>query len=196
MLLQHAGRLWVGAGSDHTDREVEKYGVTVSKQMCEKPVAPLFWAYDAVAAHWDRLELRAHVTEGGRRTLYQEGAVTAMLDPRALIARLAASLRSPARGGRDGEGLPEGTLMFCGTLAARGGVRATGEFDFELEDPVHPAARVARPVAKERRDGEPRIAERRRRKRFEPEHDAVGEQLDRTERSRVAREPPAAKGPV
>jgi hypothetical protein len=29
VLLQHDGRLWVGAGSDHTDREVETYGVTV-----------------------------------------------------------------------------------------------------------------------------------------------------------------------
>jgi Protein of unknown function (DUF2848) len=38
VLLQHAGRLWVGAGSDHTDREVEKYGVTVSKQLCDKPI--------------------------------------------------------------------------------------------------------------------------------------------------------------
>jgi len=27
-------------------------------------------------------------------------------------------------------------LMFCGTLAAHGGVRATSEFAFELEDPV------------------------------------------------------------
>ena len=26
--------------------------------------------------------------------------------------------------------------MFCGTLAARGGVRATSNFAFELEDPV------------------------------------------------------------
>ena len=26
--------------------------------------------------------------------------------------------------------------MFCGTLAAHGGVRATSEFAFELEDPV------------------------------------------------------------
>ena len=26
--------------------------------------------------------------------------------------------------------------MFCGTLAAKGGVRATNEFAFELEDPV------------------------------------------------------------
>jgi hypothetical protein len=125
VLLQHAGKLWVGAGSDHTDREVEKYGVTVSKQMCDKPIAPAFWAYDDVAAHWDRLLLRAHVVEGGKRALYQEGAVTAMMDPRALIARQAGDGR-----------LPEGTLMFCGTLAARGGVRPTNEFAFELDDPV------------------------------------------------------------
>jgi Protein of unknown function (DUF2848) len=125
VLLQHAGKLWVGAGSDHTDREVEKYGVTVSKQMCDKPIAPAFWAYDDVAPHWDRLLLRAHVVEGGKRGLYQEGAVTAMMDPRALIARQAGDGR-----------LPEGTLMFCGTLAARGGVRPTNEFAFEVEDPV------------------------------------------------------------
>jgi hypothetical protein len=125
VLLQHQGRLWVGTGSDHTDREVEKYGVTVSKQMCEKPIAPRFWAYEEVAPHWDRLMLRAHVVEGGKRALYQEGAVTAMIEPAALIARHVGSGR-----------LPEGTLMFGGTLAAHGGVRATSEFAFEIEDPV------------------------------------------------------------
>jgi uncharacterized protein DUF2848 len=40
VLLQDAGRLWVGAGSDHTDREVEKYGVTVSKQLATSPSLP------------------------------------------------------------------------------------------------------------------------------------------------------------
>jgi hypothetical protein len=125
VLLQHRERLWVGAGSDHTDRQVEKYGVTVSKQMCDKPVAPVFWAYDDVVAHWERLLLRAYVTETGARVLYQEGPVTAMLDPAGLIARFVGS-----------SGLCEGTLMFCGTLAARGGVRPTEEFEFELEDPV------------------------------------------------------------
>ena len=48
LLLQSAGRLWVGVGSDHTDREVETYGVAVSKQMCEKPIAMQFWAFDEV----------------------------------------------------------------------------------------------------------------------------------------------------
>jgi len=33
-------------------------------------------------------------------------------------------------------GSPTNTLMFCGTLAAKGGVRPTGHFGFELEDPV------------------------------------------------------------
>jgi len=125
VLLQHDGRLWVGAGSDHTDREVEKYGVTVSKQMCDKPIAPVLWAYDEVAAHWDRLLLRSYAVENGRHVLYQEGAVTAMMDPLALLACYLPDGR-----------LPEATLMFCGTLAAHGGVRATPAFAFELEDPV------------------------------------------------------------
>ncbi len=125
VLLQHGGRLWVGAGSDHTDREVEKYGVSVSKQMCDKPIAPAFWDYDEVAPHWDKLMLRAHIAENGGRVLYQEGPVTAMLDPLALIEKFAGKT-----------GLAEGTLMFCGTLAARGGIRPSESFEFELEDPV------------------------------------------------------------
>ncbi len=126
VLLQHDGRMWVGTGSDHTDREVETYGVTVSKQMCDKPLAPVFWAFDDVAPHWDRLILRAHVIEDGARKVYQEGPVTAMLPPGDLIAR--------CLGG--GTVLPENTLMYCGTLAARGGVRPTERFEYELEDPV------------------------------------------------------------
>lgn len=124
LLLKHDGRLWVGTGSDHTDRQVETYGVTVSKQMCDKPMAAQFWAYDEVAPHWDRLMLRSYVTEGGKRGIYQDGTVAAMLPPQDLLARYGA------------DKMTDGTLMFCGTLAARGGVRATPNFEFELEDPV------------------------------------------------------------
>jgi hypothetical protein len=122
VLLQHAGQLWVGVGSDHTDRHVETYDVGVSKQMCEKPVAALWWAFSDVAAHWDKLILRSYI--GRERTLYQEGSVTVMLEPAELIARYA----------RDAT-LPDNTLMFCGTLAALGGVRPSSHFAFELEDP-------------------------------------------------------------
>lgn len=124
MLLRWGGRLWVGVGSDHTDREVETYGVTVSKQMCDKPIAASFWAHDDIADHWDRLVLRSFIREGGKRVLYQEGPVSGMRTPADLIGRYAP------------EGLRDGTLMSCGTHAVKGGIRPSERFEFELEDPV------------------------------------------------------------
>ncbi len=123
-ILKSDGRLWIGVGSDHTDRRVETYNVTVSKQMCDKPVADEFWAYEDVVGHWDSLVLRSHIVEQGKRVLYQEGSVTALLSPESLLALW------------NGGVLEEGTLMFCGTLPAKGGIRAAPHFEFELEDPI------------------------------------------------------------
>lgn len=132
VLFQSEGRLWVGAGSDHTDRKVETYNVSVSKQACDKPVTNAFWNFESVSAHWDRLILRSFAVEGGVKRLYQEGAVTAMLSPDDLIKRYAP----------DGI-LPEGALMFCGTLPVKGDFATKAErFEFELEDPVN--ARIIR----------------------------------------------------
>jgi len=41
--------------------------VPVSKQLCVKPVAPQLWRVEDVADHWDKLELRSWITEGGKR---------------------------------------------------------------------------------------------------------------------------------
>ncbi len=125
ILLKTGSRLWVGVGSDHTDRAAETYNVTVSKQMCEKPLAVIFWNFEDVAPHWDQLTLRSWVREDGERISYQDGYVTAMLAPSDLLQHYTKS----------GE-LDEGTLMFCGTLPATGGVRPTDSFEFELMDPV------------------------------------------------------------
>ena len=125
VLAQWGGQMWVGVGSDHTDRQVETYNVTVSKQMCEKPVAAEFWRYSDVAPHWDKLVMRSWIEENGERVLYQEGSVIAMLDPMTLVS------------GYEGKpALDEGALMFCGTFAAKGGIRPADNFDFEIHDPV------------------------------------------------------------
>jgi len=68
--------LWLGVGSDHTDRKAETVGVTLSKQLCAKPVGATLWRYDEVKPHWDKLKLRSTVPDGGKRRLYQEGPVT------------------------------------------------------------------------------------------------------------------------
>ena len=124
VLVNVEGSLWVGVGSDHTDRGVEGYSVAVSKQMCDKPLAPELWAFDDVAEHWDSLELRSWLVTGTERRLYQEGATSALLEPGTLIDKYA------------GGSLPEETAMFCGTLPAIRGVRPAERFAFELHDPI------------------------------------------------------------
>jgi hypothetical protein len=117
--------LWVGVGSDHTDRKAEAISVTMSKQMCGKPVGPRVWRYDDVAPHWERLTLRAFAHNGKKRRLYQQGSVAAMREPDELI-RLYSGRRK----------LKPGTAMFCGTLAVAGGIAPADVFEIELEDPV------------------------------------------------------------
>ncbi|ODP31001.1 MULTISPECIES: DUF2848 domain-containing protein [Pandoraea] len=124
VLVRHGDDLFVSIGSDHTDREVEAYGVTVSKQVCAKPVAREAWRFADVAAHWDRLTMRSWVTKDGERRLYQEGNVDGLLSPQELMAKLGP------------QGLPAGAAMFCGTLAAIGGVAGGEQFEIELHDPV------------------------------------------------------------
>lgn len=118
--------LHVGIGSDHTDRKVEAYGVTVSKQMCAKPVSAALWKLADVEGHWDSLMLRSWVTRNGVRSLYQEGLVTKMLAPQDLIHRYT----------NGGSTLPVGTAMYCGTLTVIGAIGGGERFEVELEDPV------------------------------------------------------------
>jgi hypothetical protein len=125
VLIGAAGRILVGTGSDHTDRKVEAYGVTVSKQMCDKPMAPVLWELDEVIGHWDRMILRSFAVIDGARVLYQQGTLDGMLAVEDLV-----------KGGFDGAGLPEGCALFGGTFAATGGIRPASRFEFELEDPV------------------------------------------------------------
>jgi hypothetical protein len=116
--------LFVGVGSDHTDRKAETVGVSLSKQMCAKPVSRDVWRLEDVAVHWDKLILRSYVGTDGRRRLYQEGSVAAMRPPTELFKLYCGGL------------LPAGTAMFCGTLAVHGGIAPSHTFEMELEDPV------------------------------------------------------------
>ena len=125
VLIGSGGRVYVGVGSDHTDRKVEAYNITVSKQMCDKPLAPVVWDLGEIEDHWDAIVLRAFAWIGGERVLYQEGKLDGMLAVGDLVA------------GRFGEaGMPDGCAMFGGTFAAKGGIRPASRFEFEIEDPV------------------------------------------------------------
>ncbi len=125
VIVSLADGLWVTLGSDHTDRKAEAAGVALSKQLCSKVVGTQLWRFDEVAPHWDRLILRSWATIDGKRVLYQEGPVAGIRSPPDLMQRY-----------RNEPSLPPGSLMFCGTLGAIGGVRPGSRFEMELADPV------------------------------------------------------------
>jgi hypothetical protein len=116
-------RLCLTVGSDHTDRKAETQGIALSKQLCAKPLGRDLWVLDEIAGHWDQLKLRSFATIDGQRVLYQDGTLAGMRQPADLIARYGAALK------------PD-TVMYCGTLAAIGGIRPASRFEVELEDPV------------------------------------------------------------
>lgn len=126
VLVKVDGQLLLGLGSDHTDRKVEAYDITISKQACAKPLAKTFWPLEEVADHWDEIALRSFVDEDGEQTLYQEGTLAAIRPPDDLLARYAAQTT----------GLQSGEAMFCGTLPVLGEVRPSPVFTMELEDGV------------------------------------------------------------
>jgi hypothetical protein len=122
VVISLADGLWLGVGSDHTDRKAESISVALSKQLCGKAIGTELWRLDDL--DWDRLILRAHATIDGKRVLYQEGPLAGIRSPDDLIRRYI-----------NAHALPPGTAMFCGTLAAKGGVRPGTKFEMEIEDP-------------------------------------------------------------
>lgn len=122
VLLSHPEGLFVGVGSDHTDREAEAHSVAVAKQACPKPVGPALWRYEEVADHWDSLRLRAHAWIDGSRTLYQDGTLAEIRPAEELM--------------RGFGGLAAGDAMFCGTIPTLQGLKPAARFEVELEDPV------------------------------------------------------------
>ena len=124
-IVSLADGLWVGLGSDHTDRKAEAVGIALSKQLCGKPVGTQVWRYEEVEPHWDQLILRSFATIDGARVLYQESAVSSLRTPRDLIRKLSGT-----------DTMPAGSAMFCGTPGAIGGIRPGTRFEMELEDPV------------------------------------------------------------
>ncbi len=119
--------LWLGIGSDHTDRKLETVSVAMSKQVCSKVIGRQLWDCREIAGHWDELIVRSRIpAEGGAGpVLYQEGRLAQILPPKTLV-----------EGHAGPKGLPVGTVLFCGTFPAIGGIRPAAWFEMEIEDPV------------------------------------------------------------
>lgn len=115
VLVRHDGAYFLGVGSDHTDREIERSDIAAAKAACPKPVGGgvVELGSDLSFPDWDGIEARSEVN--GRP--YQAGAVSALRHPADLLERMTATIGDIA-----GD-----LVLFCGTLALLGGTFVHGD---------------------------------------------------------------------
>lgn len=127
VLLVAEDGVYVGVGSDHTDRGLEKTNIPKGKQMCPNFISRNVWRYEDVKAGWDGLQMRSWIG-AGRETLFQETALDAFMTPEELMERVKKLL-----GGK----LEPGTVIFSGTVSALiEGYPFSDHFECELLDPT------------------------------------------------------------
>jgi 4-hydroxyphenylacetate 3-monooxygenase len=104
VLIVQDGAIYLGVGSDHTARDMERIGVRESKAACPKPIG-------SRVHRIDRDALRAGALEGLRiasdydGTAYQRGSVADMLP----LDEIFTAAAEGAHAGRNG-------IIFCGTV--------------------------------------------------------------------------------
>jgi hypothetical protein len=123
VIIFTADGLLVTVGSDHTDRDLEGFSIIKSKQVYPNVLSGEAWRYEEVLDRWDSLMLRAWVGEG-RRRLFQEAPLAALMRPEELIERAKQLLACE----------PLGTVFFLGTIAAKEQITFADYFECELAD--------------------------------------------------------------
>ena len=108
VILKQHDDIFVGVGSDHTDRELEATDIIWSKQVCPNVVAPTVWPLADVEDHWDNIIIESVVEENGERTLYQRASVADFWTPREMLASLTGRVK-PVEGG---------LVVFSGTVVS------------------------------------------------------------------------------
>lgn len=129
VLLLQEGHMYVGVGSDHTDRQLEAASIIKAKQMCPNVISSTVWPYEEVKVVWDDLDLRSWVQKDDKRILYQESKLAAILTPEDLLSFVKSKVKD--------EDL-ENMVIYSGTVAVLAGEIISGHgFEVELHNPYN-----------------------------------------------------------
>lgn len=116
--------LYVGLGSDHTDRELESVSVIKSKNVCPKPVSKTLWKYEEVKDHWDELVMESWQILDGKKELYQKGTAADLL-------RLETEIEGFKKNVTENM---NGALLYSGTVATVDGIKKGTRFFGKVTD--------------------------------------------------------------
>ncbi len=106
LFIKNEDEVYVGVGSDHTDRNLEEFHIPRSKQICPNIASKTVWPLDEIKDHWDTLTMRCSVVKDGKTTLYQEGELGLLLNPSELITFVKGKIEGPL----------DGTVIYSGTF--------------------------------------------------------------------------------
>lgn len=127
VLLLQKGKMYVGGGSDHTDRKLEASSIIKAKQICPNVVSSVVWPYEEVKDVWDDLVLRSWVEKGDQRILYQETKLASIMSVEDILSFVRSKIED--------EDL-DGMVIYSGTVSALGGEIIYGDgFEVELHNP-------------------------------------------------------------
>ncbi len=129
VLLLQGDEVFVGVGSDHTDRALEGTSICKSKQVCKNVISSRVWRFREIKDGWDDLVLSSWVRspETGLETLYQQGPLGMILSADDLLALIRPRIKDECC---------EGLVIFSGTLPlVAGKIHYGTEFRCELLDP-------------------------------------------------------------
>ena len=125
VIVIRQGKIYIGVGSDHTDRELEAASVPKAKQICAKPICGELWDYEEMKDHWDGIRLRSWQTVDGAEDLYQDGTLADILPVEVILKELEERV-----GGIDN------CVIFSGTVPVCDGFKYGTNFRYEMEDEV------------------------------------------------------------
>jgi hypothetical protein len=87
--------IYVGIGSDHTDRKLEKLDIPRAKQITPNLISPVVWDLSDVAGHWDDLSMECSVKKGPDTLLYQKGSLGLLMSPSELMELISRKIKGP-----------------------------------------------------------------------------------------------------
>lgn len=90
--------IYIGAASDHTDRELERIDIRKSKQVCPTILSRIVWNYEEIKETWDRIQIRSWTVKDGQKCIYQESTLGSILPPEDLILMVQQQLNNSIGG--------------------------------------------------------------------------------------------------
>lgn len=122
LILVKDSKIYIGVGSDHTDREMEAVSIHKSKQVCLKPYAKDFWDYEEIKDHFDDIKLVSSQVVDGKTVEYQCGVTSDLLPMQHIMDELKTEVDI------------NNSLIYTGTVPLKDGFKFGQEFSCKLVD--------------------------------------------------------------